>query len=93
LFTRLAVAESELQAMKDVLSELLDMLAAVKANQDELRRVHDEWRWWAEGAAMEQRKSWWLRVIARIGVINPRRLTSPNDNAQRPNAAGSPCRR
>jgi hypothetical protein len=50
LFTRLAVAESELRAMKDVLAEPLDMLAAMKASQDELRRVHDEWRSWAERA-------------------------------------------
>jgi len=38
LFTRLAIVESELRAMKD-------MLAQLKVNQDELRQDRDEWRW------------------------------------------------
>ena len=38
LFTRLAEVESELRAMKDMLSEL-------KVSQDELRQDRDEWRW------------------------------------------------
>ena len=37
LFTRLALVESELRAMKD-------MLAEMKVNQDELRQDRDEWR-------------------------------------------------
>ena len=38
LFTRLAVAEAELRAIKVMLAEL-------KVNHDELRRDRDEWRW------------------------------------------------
>jgi hypothetical protein len=41
LFTRLAVVEAELAAMRDMLAEL-------KVNQDELRQDRDEWRWRAE---------------------------------------------
>ena len=41
LFTRLALVESELRAMRD-------MLAQLKVNQDELRQDRDEWRWRAE---------------------------------------------
>ena len=48
LFTRLAVAEAELQAMKGLLAEVLDKLAEVEANQDELRQDRDEWRGWAQ---------------------------------------------
>jgi hypothetical protein len=53
LFTRLAVAEAELLAMKDMLAEL-------KVNQDELRRDRDEWRWRAERLLADlQRGAWW----------------------------------
>ena len=53
LFTRLAVVESELQAMKDMLSEL-------KVSQDELRHDRDEWRWRAERLLADlQRGAWW----------------------------------
>jgi hypothetical protein len=53
LFTRLAVVESELRAMKDMLSEL-------KVSQDELRRDRDEWRWRAERLLADlQRGAWW----------------------------------
>ena len=41
LFTRLAVVEAELRAMKDMFAEL-------KVNQYELRHDRDEWRWRAE---------------------------------------------
>jgi hypothetical protein len=53
LFTRLAVVESELRAMKD-------MLAEMKVNQDELRQDRDEWRWRAERLLADlQRGAWW----------------------------------
>ena len=53
LFTRLAVVESELRAMKD-------MLAEMKLNFDELRRDRDEWRWRAERLLADlQRGAWW----------------------------------
>ena len=53
LFTRLAVVEAELLAVKDMLAEL-------KVNQDELRRDCDEWRWRAERLLADlQRGAWW----------------------------------
>ena len=53
LFTRLAVVEAELLAVKDMLAEL-------KVNQDELRQDRDEWRWRAERLLADlQRGAWW----------------------------------
>jgi hypothetical protein len=53
LFTRLAAVEAELRATKD-------MLAALKVNEDELRRDRDEWRWQAERLLADlQRGAWW----------------------------------
>ncbi len=40
LFTRLAVAEAELRAVKEILADVLDILAEMKANQDEMRQDH-----------------------------------------------------
>jgi hypothetical protein len=53
LFTRLAVVEAELRAVKDMLAEL-------KVNQNELRQDRDEWRWRAERLLADlQRGAWW----------------------------------
>ena len=52
-FTRLAVAEAELQ-VKDLLVEVLNKLAEVEANQDEI----DEWRGRAERLLTDQRRPW-----------------------------------
>ena len=53
LFSRLAVVEADLRAMKD-------MLAGLKVDNDELRRDRDEWRWRAERLLAElQRGAWW----------------------------------
>jgi chromosome condensin MukBEF ATPase and DNA-binding subunit MukB len=66
LFTRLAVAEAELRAMKDMLAEL-------KVNQDELRQDRDEWRWRAERLlADQQRGAWWRwrrRAAAALDAV------------------------
>jgi hypothetical protein len=66
LFTRLAVAEAELRAMKD-------MLAALRVNQDELRRDRDEWRWRAERQLADmQRGAWWRwrrRAVAALRTV------------------------
>jgi hypothetical protein len=61
LFTRLAVAEAELRAMKDMLAELKDMLVELKVNHDELRRDRDEWRWRAERLLADQQGGAWWR--------------------------------
>lgn len=49
--------------MKDMLAEILDKLAEVEVNQDELRQDQDE-RWQvAERLLTDRRPSWWRRVI------------------------------
>ena len=66
LFTRLAVVEAELSAMKDMLAEL-------KVNQDELRRDRDEWRWRAERLLADlQQGAWWRwcnRAAAALDAV------------------------
>ena len=69
LFTRLAVVEAELRAMRDMLAEL-------KVNQDELRRDRDEWRWRAERLLADlQRGAWWQwcsRATAALDAVTAR---------------------
>jgi hypothetical protein len=66
LFTRLAVVEAELLAMRDRLAELT-------VNQDELRRDRDEWRWRAERLLADlQRGAWWRwysRAAAALDAV------------------------
>ncbi len=66
LFTRLAVVESELRAMKDMLAEL-------KVNQDELRQDRDEWRWRAERLLADLQRGawwrWWNRAAAALHAV------------------------
>jgi len=66
LFTPLAVAEAELQTMKDLLAEVLDKLAEVEASQDELRQDRDEWRGRTERLLTDLRRPWWRRVVGRV---------------------------
>jgi hypothetical protein len=61
LFTRLAVVEAELRAMKDMLAEL-------KVNQDELRRDRDEWRWRAERLLADLQTGAWWRLWNRAAT-------------------------
>ncbi len=61
LFTRLAVAEAELRAMKDMLAEL-------KVNQDELRQDRDERRWRAERLLADQQRGAWGRWRRRAAA-------------------------
>jgi FtsZ-binding cell division protein ZapB len=62
LFTRLAVVESELRAMKDMFAEL-------KVNQDELRRDRDEWRWRAEHLLADLQRGAWRRWCDRAAAL------------------------
>jgi hypothetical protein len=66
LFTRLAVVEAELRAMKDVLAEM-------KVNQDELRHDRDEWRWRAERLLADLQRGalwrWWNRAAAALDSV------------------------
>jgi hypothetical protein len=57
-------------------------------NQDELRQDRDEWRWRVEHALTGQRKSWWPRVVGRIGMGGPERLTYLCDKALRSSGLG-----
>jgi hypothetical protein len=62
LFTRLAIVETELRAMKDMLAEL-------KVNHDELRRDRDEWRWRAERLLADQQRGAWWRWVRRADAM------------------------
>jgi hypothetical protein len=62
LFTRLAVAEAELRAMEEILADVLDILAEVKANQDEMRQDHDARLGRVERLLTDQRRLWWQRL-------------------------------
>jgi hypothetical protein len=68
LFTRLAVVDSELRAMKDTLVEL-------KVNQDELRRDRDEWRWRAERLLADLQRGallrWCNRAATTLDAVSP----------------------
>jgi hypothetical protein len=79
LFTRLAVVEAELRAMKDMLAEL-------KVNQDELRHDRDEWRWRAERLLADQQQgAWWRwcnRAAALLGDCHSELLRSARRRAE-----------
>jgi hypothetical protein len=62
LFTRLAVAEAELRAMEEILADVLDILAEVKANQDQMRQAHDTRLGRVERLLTDQRRPWWQRL-------------------------------
>jgi hypothetical protein len=62
LFTRLAVVEAELRAMKDMLAEL-------KVNEYELRHDRDEWRWRAERLLADQQQGAWWRWCNRAAAV------------------------
>jgi hypothetical protein len=57
LFTRLAVAEEELRAVQDTLAQVLDVLAEMRANQDQMREDLDD-RLLAEQSSTNQRRPW-----------------------------------
>jgi hypothetical protein len=62
LFTRLAVAEAELRAMEEILGDVLDILAEVKANQDQKRQDQDARLGRVERLLTDQRRPWWQRL-------------------------------
>ena len=66
LFTRLQAVEAELQAMKDLLAELM-------VNHDGLRRDRDEWRWRAERLLKDRERGmfwrWRRRADATLNTI------------------------
>jgi hypothetical protein len=61
LFTRLAVVEADLRAMKDMLVEM-------KVNFDEMRQDRDEWRWPAERLLADLQRGVWLRLWNRAAA-------------------------
>jgi len=74
LFTRLASAEAELRAVKEILAEVLDILAEVKANQDKLRQDHDKRCERAERLLTDQRRPWWQRLGEDNSIVGRARL-------------------
>jgi hypothetical protein len=74
LSTRLAAAEAELQSIEEVLADVLDILAAVKASQDEMRENHDARDGRAERHGTEkQRPSSW-RLSKGLSILGRARL-------------------
>ena len=48
--------------MEEILADVLDILAKVKANQDEMRQDHDARLGRLERLLTEQRRPWWQRL-------------------------------
>ncbi len=69
LFTRIAAAEEELRAIQDILANVLDILAEVKANQDEIRQDPDARRGRAERHMVDQRRERWQRLRSNIFIF------------------------
>jgi hypothetical protein len=72
LFTRVAATEAELRALEDILADVLDILAEVKANQDESRRNPDAAGGAAKRPATDQRRTWRQRLGALFLFRRPR---------------------
>jgi len=62
LLTRVAAAEAELLAIQDILADVLDILAEMKANQNEIRQDPDARRGRAERLMADQRRPWWPKL-------------------------------
>jgi len=77
LSTRLAVAEAELRAVEEILADVLDILAEVKANQDEIRQDYNARRGLAERPLTDQRWPWWQRLRNNNSVFGRARLPIP----------------
>ena len=58
LFTRVAAAEDELRTVEEILADVLDILAEVKANQDKIRQDQDARRALAERPVRDRGRSW-----------------------------------
>lgn len=58
LFSRVAATEAELRAVEDILADVLDILAQVKAKQDEIRQDPDAQSGQAERPVTAQRRPW-----------------------------------
>ncbi len=69
LFTRVAAAEAELRAIQDILADVLDILAEVKASQDEIREDPDARRGRAEPLMADQRGPLWQRLRNNISIF------------------------
>ncbi len=58
LFTRLTAAEEELRTVTETLAQILDVLAEMRANQEQMRADLDE-RLLADQPLTDQRRPWW----------------------------------
>ena len=65
--TRLAIAEAGLRALEEILADVLDILAEVKAKQDEMPQDHDARR-------TDQRRRWWQRLGNNNSIFGRARL-------------------
>ncbi len=62
MFTRLAATEAELRAMEEILADVLDILAEVKANQNEIRQNHDTQGGLVKCDTTDQQRTWRQRL-------------------------------
>ena len=62
LFTRVAATEAELRALEDILADVLDILAEVKANQDWSRQNADPQDGQAKRPTTDQQRTWRQRL-------------------------------
>ena len=62
LFTRVAATEAEVRALEDILADVLDILAEVKANQDEIRQNHNAPDGQPNPQMTDQRRTWRQRL-------------------------------
>ena len=82
LFTRLAVAEAELRAVKEILADVLEILAEMKANQDEMRQDHDARRGRAERPLTDRRRPWWRRLGNHNSIFGRAREKQDDEKRQ-----------
>lgn len=62
LFTRVADTEAELRALEEILADVLDILAEVKAGQEEIRQNADARGGPAKRDMTDQQRTWRQRV-------------------------------
>ena len=84
LFSRVSATEAELQAVQDILADVLEVLAQVKASQDEIRQNHDARRGPEQPRVMDRRRPWLGRLRNAFPAFGRDRSPSAPDSAPRP---------
>ncbi len=74
LFTRVAATEAELQAMEEILADVLDILAEVKADQNAIRQNHEAQGGRAKRGVTDQRRTWRQRLGGALSIFGSARF-------------------